>query len=569
MEKAIEIKDLSFTYKDQPDGKALKDITLDVPKGEFLMILGHSGAGKSTLANCFNGLIPNLVKGKYEGIVIANGKNAAEHAVSIMARDVGLVFQDFENQLFSTNVRLEIAFSPENFSFPHEEMDGIIDEILNLIDLKDFDFREPSTLSGGQKQRIAIGSVLAGKPSILCMDEPTTDLDPISKSEVFKIAKQLRSYGEITLIVIEHETEEALNADRVLIMKSGEIFRIGVARDVLCDIQAFDTCGIMPIPIPKFFYMYKGRKPDILPLTLKEGIDAFQQCEIVIRDDRYTELLANDAEREKGYGELLIDVRNLSYTYPNGVVALDNINMQVRKGEFLAIVGHNGSGKTTLIKHFNGLLRPTEGSVTVCGKDTHKHSIFELGCDVGLVFQNPDHQIFSESIYDEVAFSPKLRGVPKSELKMRVAEALQSVDLDGFENEDPFSMSKGVRQRIAVASVLSGRPKVIILDEPTTGLDYSGQKKMMKLVKKLNERGHTVIMVTHAMWVVAEYAHRVAIVHNGKIIMSGSTREVFSNGDKLREYSLRTPQITDLSSNFCKTLLSIDEMLYCTEDLGG
>jgi len=567
LETAIEIRKLAFTYKDQIQGKALDGIDLDIGAGEFLIVLGPSGAGKSTLANCLNGIIPNMVRGAYEGSVMLNGKDPAKHTVSQMARDIGLVFQDFENQLFSTNVRLEIAFSSENFSVPREEIDAIIDEMLKLIGLEGFDKREPSTLSGGQKQRLVIGSVLAGRPKILCMDEPTTDLDPIGKIEVFNLAGRLRQTGGITLIVIEHETGEALFADRVLLMKNGNIFKLGPAEEVLRDIAAFNECGVMPLQVPAFFSQYKGDKPDVLPLAPQDGLEAFRRHNIIIREERYEELRRRDMEREKSYGDVLIDIKDLSYTYPNGTPALFDTSLQVREGEFLAIVGHNGSGKTTLVKHFNGLLKPTGGSAVVCGKDTSAHTIFELGRDVGFVFQNPDHQIFSENIYDEVVFSPKLRGVPESELKERVTEALHAVDLDGYEEKDPFTMSKGIRQRIAVASVLSARPRVIILDEPTTGLDYMEQRKMMGLVKRLNETGHTVIIITHTMWVVAEYAHRVAVMNGGKLIMYGPTREVFSDDATLRTHSLRTPHIVELSNNLGKTLLSLDEMQYCTEVL--
>ena len=569
LDTAIEIRNLTFSYREQAQVNtqpaALNGINLDIARGEFLMIVGPSGAGKTTLANCLNGIIPNMVYGKYDGTVILNGKEMAKQTVSHMARDIGLVFQDFENQLFSTNVRLEIAFSPENFSVPRGEMDGIIDEILKVTGLEGFDKREPSTLSGGQKQRLVIGSVLAGKPQILCMDEPTTDLDPIGKIEVFNLAGRLRQSGGITLIVIEHEIEEALNADRVLMMKNGGIYKLGPAREILRDIQAFNECGIMPLQVPAFFHQYKGGKPDTLPLTPKDGLEAFRQHNIIINNDKYDDLCRRDREREQSYGDVLIDVKDLSYTYPNGTAALLSTSLQVREGEFLAIVGHNGSGKTTLVKHFNGLLKPTGGKALVCGKDTVSHTIFDLGRDVGFVFQNPDHQIFSENIYDEVVFSPKLRGVPDSELKERVTEALHAVDLDGYEEEDPFTKSKGIRQRIAVASVLSARPRVIILDEPTTGLDYVEQRKMMSLVKRLNETGHTVIIITHTMWVVAEYAHRAAVMNGGRLIKYGATREVFSDDDALRSHSLKTPHIVELSNSLGKTVVSLDEMLYCTE----
>jgi energy-coupling factor transport system ATP-binding protein len=321
----------------------------------------------------------------------------------------------------------------------------------------------------------------------------------------------------------------------------------------------------MPLQVPAFFSRYKGEKPQVLPLSPEEGIEAFRRHNIVIRENRHEELRRRDAEREKSYGDVLVSVDNLCHTYPNGITALHSTSLEIREGEFLAIVGHNGSGKTTLVKHFNGLLHPTGGSVTVCGKNTSEHTIFELGRDVGFVFQNPDHQIFSETIYDEVVFSPKLRGVSDDELKERVTEALAAVDLDGYEKEDPFMLSKGIRQRIAVASVLSARPRIIILDEPTTGLDYMEQRKMMGLVKRLNESGHTVIIITHTMWVAAEYAHRVAVMNGGSLIKYGLTRDVFSDDAALRVHSLRPPHIVELSNSMGKTVLSLDEMMYCTE----
>jgi len=209
-------------------------------------------------------------------------------------------------------------------------------------------------------------------------------------------------------------------------------------------------------------------------------------------------------------------------------------------------------------------LQPTSGKVTVCGKNTAEHSIYEIGKEIGYVFQNPDHQIFAETVFEEVAFSPKIRGCPEEELAVRVREALEAVDLAGYEKKDPFSLSKGERQRVAVASVLSARPGIIILDEPTTGLDYAEQRKMMELVRKLNESGQTVIMITHTMWVVAEYAHRVVVVKDGRVLLDGATRDVFAREPELKASHLRPPHIVSMSNLLGHTLLSVEEMKYCT-----
>ncbi|MEW6623066.1 MAG: energy-coupling factor transporter ATPase [Bacillota bacterium] len=562
----ITVKDLSFKYKykTQKEDKALDSINLNVEKGQFLVIMGSSGAGKSTLANCLNGLIPNFIRGKYEGSVTVMGKNPAKEKVGTMSKEIGLVFQDFESQLFSTNTKLEIVFGPENFNVPRAEMQQILDKVIEVVNLQGLENRQPATLSGGQKQRLAIGSVLAIQPKIVCMDEPTTDLDPLGKLGIFQIAKELHQDKDFTLLIIEHETEEALQADRIIIMDQGKIVRDGKPHEVLREIELFDSLGIMPLQVPKYFRQLNLPQNE-LPLEPKAGLVKFQEMQLTINERKYQELIKKDENREEKYRDVLITVRGLEHTYSNENMALKGVDLEIREGEFLAILGHNGSGKTTLVKHFNGLLQPTKGEIIVNGKNTSKCSIFEIGKEVGYVFQNPDHQIFSDTVYDEVAFSPKLRGCSKEEVEQRVKEALMAVGMEGFEQEDPFCLTKGERQRIAVASVLSAQPKVIILDEPTTGLDYKEQRQMMELVKKLNEKGHTIIIVTHTMWVVAEYAHRVAVIKDGLLTMYGRTRNVFKNEKELAQSFLKVPHIVTLSNSLDFTILSVDELLYCTE----
>lgn len=560
----IEINDLTFSYKTDPENMAVDHINLIVPKGQFIVIMGPSGAGKSTLANSLNGLIPGFLKGKYRGEVLINGQKVKGRQVSEMAREIGLVFQDFEAQLFSTNVNLELAFGPENFHIEREEIVQRINQVLKIIKLKGYEKRQPATLSGGEKQRLAIGSVLATYPDIICMDEPTTDLDPIGKLGIFTIAKELHKSSEFTLLIVEHETEEALNADRLIIMKDGHILKDGEPGTILSDVLFTDDVGIMSLQIPSYFKRLLDMPREELPLDPESGVSMFRKRKIVFSKDRYTEIIKSEDKREASYGNIVLAVDNLVHVYPNGNKAVDNISFTVREREFMAVLGHNGSGKTTLVKHFNALLAPTEGTVTIYGKNTREHSIFEIGKDIGYVFQNPDHQIFADTVFEEVAFSPKIRGVGDDEVRERVAEALKAVDLEGYEEEDPFCLSKGERQRVAVASILSARPKIIILDEPTTGLDYTEQKKMMELIKQLNEAGHTIIMITHTMWVVSEYAHRVAVIRDGSIMMDDRTRIVFSEEEKLKESFLKTPHIVSLSNQVGKTVLSVEEMIGCT-----
>lgn len=564
-DKEIIVKDLTFRYKEQKDRNAIEGINLEVEKGEFIVIMGPSGAGKSTLAQCLNGLIPHFTKGHYSGEVVVRGIKVKETPVSKMAKEIGLVFQDFEAQLFSTNTKLEIAFGPENFGVPREEIEEIIRRVLKIVNLEGLEDRPPSTLSGGQKQRLAIGSVLACMPSILCMDEPTTDLDPIGKIGVFNIARELHEEKELTLIIIEHEAEEALNADRIILMEKGKIIKDGKPREVLKEVDLMEKIGLMPLQIPKYFSQVSNLEKADLPLTYEEGVQKFKELGLQIDEGKYQEILRREDEREKSYGDVIIQAKDVEYVYSNGTKALDGINLEIREGEFIALLGHNGSGKTTLAKHFNCLLKPTRGSVIVYGKDTKNSNVYEIGNYVGYAFQNPDHQIFADTVYDEIAFGPRMRGCTEEEVKERVAEALKAVDMEGFEKEDPFALSKGERQRIAVASILAARPKVIILDEPTTGLDYKEQKRMMELVKRLNESGHTIIMITHTMWIVAEYTHKVAVMRDGKIEMYGKVRDVFKEEERLLELSLKPPSIVSLSNRLGKTFLSVEEMVSCTK----
>jgi energy-coupling factor transporter ATP-binding protein EcfA2 len=323
----------------------------------------------------------------------------------------------------------------------------------------------------------------------------------------------------------------------------------------------------MPLQVARFFHemgLWQGQ----LPLTPEEGVAEFRKRKWHLSPERHRKLVQADEQREGDYGEPVIEAEGLTHRYPNGVVALEGVDLTVRKGEFLAVLGQNGSGKTTLVKHFNGLLKPSEGMVRVGESETAQQGLRLLGQRVGYVFQNPDHQIFSDTVHDEVAFGPKIRDMEEGEIEERVREALAAVGMEGRGDEDPFGLTKGERQRVAVASVLAVRPEVLILDEPTTGLDYAEQRSMMDLVESLNEAGSTIIVVTHTMWVVAEYAHRAVVVRDGEIVLQGTVREVFAEEDELRDASLLPPHIVSLGNALGYPVLSVEEMLEVTEEEG-
>ena len=341
-------------------------------------------------------------------------------------------------------------------------------------------------------------------------------------------------------------------------IKDGKLVQVGSVEEILKQVEQLEALGVMPLGIPKFF---KEMNHKTLPLTPDEGLETFHKTGWSISEDKYAQLLDKEKLANQHDDQPLIRCRNLEHTYPNGVKALNGIDLDIYKGEIVAIVGQNGSGKTTLAKHLNGLLMPTNGDVTVNGMHTKEQGVFKIGQKVGYVFQNPDHQIFSELVYDEIAFGPRLREVPEEEVDKRVKEALEAVGLTGFEQEDPFSLTKSGRQRVAVASVLAVKPDVLILDEPTTGLDYKEQRSMMDMVRRLNDQGSTIIFVTHHMWVVAEYAYKVFVIKDGRILLDGTTRDIFAQEETLKASYLRPPHFVQFSNRLGKTFLSPEEMI--------
>jgi len=560
----VSVRQLTFRYRGQKRN-ALDNVSFDIFPGEFFVIMGASEAGKSTLASSFNGLIPHFVRGKFQGEVQVCEKQTTSARVAELSPLVGLVFQDFESQIFSTNVELEVAFGLENLGLPRAEMVHRVNDALRFVGLDTVRHRSPASLSGGQKQKLAIASVLAMRPKLLVMDEPTTDLDPLSKADVYTITNHLRQQGDITLVVVEHDSEEILGADRILVLADGKVARLDRAHTVLRDVDFLEQHGIMPIGITAYF----RRMGDSVnaPLTIDEAVHAFTQRGWSISDRAYAHFREHDRVREQRYGQPVIQAENVYFDYPDGTPVLKGIDIVIRRGEMVAILGQNASGKTTLIKLFNGLLRPTHGRVVVDGKSTHEQGLFELAQKVGYVFQNPDHQLFAETVYDEVAFPLRLRRLDERTIQYAVTEALEAVGLAGYEQADPFTLTKSGRQRVALASVLAMKPEILILDEPTTGLDYHEQRSMMNLVRRLNERGSTIIFVTHHMWVAAEYAHRIYVMKDGQFIAQGTAREVFAREEDLLAAGLRPPLHVSFANRLGKTLLTVDELVACTEAL--
>jgi energy-coupling factor transport system ATP-binding protein len=545
---AISVEDVSFTYHGG-ERRALDGVRLKQSAGEMVGVMGASGAGKSTLAKCLNRIVPEFEDGDFTGVILIQGERLAGLRVCEVAPKVGMVFQDFESQLFSTNVAHEVAFAMEQVGMKRAEMNRRIGPALEAVGLRGFEHRDPTSLSGGEKQRLAIASVLALRPSIIVLDEPTTDLDPEGRAEVFALIRSLREQG-LTLIVIEHESEELRAADRLIVLREGAIAADGPPHEVFNRFELLEQVGVRPPGL--------GRLMKMLEMPVQATSVEHAYTEIVKAFPRVAQSRAESiqvdaapmADTDITGATPMVEVSNLSFSYATGRRVLDSINLRIAPGDFLAIVGQNGSGKTTLAKQIVGLLSSETGHVLLNGKDRSQMKPAETAREVAYVFQNPDHQIFAASVQDEVAFGPRNFGLHPDEIQRRSDEVLEAVGLHNQRDSDPFLLSKGERQRLAVASVLALRPRMLILDEPTTGLDHREQLRMMALVRELNQSGIAIVIITHTPWLVAEYARRVVLMRTGRIMFDGGVREFFADDDLLMRSSFRPPEVTQLGHCF-------------------
>jgi energy-coupling factor transporter ATP-binding protein EcfA2 len=562
---AVTVDDVTFTYHGAAK-PALRRVSFAQSAGEMIGVMGASGAGKSTLAKCLNRIVPEFEDGEFRGAILIGGEPLAHLRVCDVAPKVGMVFQDFESQLFSTNVAHEVAFAMEQVGMDRADMNRRIAPALEAVGLSGFEHRDPTSLSGGEKQRLAIASVLALRPRLIVLDEPTTDLDPEGRAEVFELIRKLRAQG-LSLIVIEHESEELRDADRIIILREGEIVANDSPRAVFARTGLLEECGVRPPGLGRALKLL-GIEAQAESVEQAHGaiVEAYPRLAIPVggTDDSRAGLQKANADHATTdippTSAALVEVENVSFSY-SGPRVLDSIDLRVEAGDFLAIVGQNGSGKTTLAKQIVGLLQPAAGRVTLSGKGRAQMRPAETAREVAYVFQNPDHQIFAATVEEEVAFGPRNFGLADEEIKRRCEEVLVAVGLQNERQSDPFLLSKGERQRLAVASVLVLRPRMLILDEPTTGLDHREQLRMMALVRDLNRSGIAIVIITHTPWLVAEYARRVVLMRKGAKIFDGGVREFFMNDELLRSSSFRPPEITELSRRFGTLALTTDEFV--------
>ncbi len=526
---------VSFRYKHGADA-ALNSIDLIVRPGEIVGIVGPNGSGKTTLCLTFNGLVPHAVRGMMTGEVLVDGKSTVKQPVHVTARDVGIVLQNPEAQFFGESVEEEIAFGPENFQLAATVIDARIDSSLASVGMTGFRDRFPFHLSGGQKQRVAIAIALAMEPAILVLDEPTSELDPQGKQEVLETIEALSAQHAQTVIITSHETDELVRIVHriVALSEAGAVVADGPPHEVL----GSGLCAGLGIRQPQLFELWEGR----------DGAPPTMVAEAAQRLRGWFRPVASPVSSGRIDKPPVITCRDLHHTYANGVAALRGINLDVRPGEFVAIMGRNGSGKTTLSKHLNGLLKPSSGSLSVLGRDPDRVGTAAMARSVGYVFQNPDHQIFSQTIAEEFAFGLRNTGLAEAEIVQRTQEALERAGLNLPPETYPHFLGKGERQRLALATVLAMRPEILVIDEPTTGLDWRNAKATMATLEALNAAGLTIVFVTHDSRLVAEHAHRVVVMADGEVLADGDPGIVFHDRPTMTRAALRPPTIMQLAA---------------------
>lgn len=503
----ITFEGVTYTYPGA-ETPVLDDLHLEIREGDFCLVVGPSGSGKSTLLRCLNGLVPHFYGGEIGGTIRVAGEDPIRSQPRQMSSTVGFVFQDPESQFVMDTVENELAFGMENHNLSQTLMRKRVEEVLDQLNIADLRDRRISTLSGGEKQRVAIASVLTLQPQVLVLDEPTSQLDPQAAEEVLTALRRLNLDLGLTIVLSEHRLERVVQyADRMVHLPApGEPPIPGAPQEVLRQTEL----------VPPLVALGKALGWSPLPFTIKEARRKARDLELELPPELDQQAVAADAPLD-------VAVRDLWFAY-DGRMVLKGLDLEIRRGECVAIMGRNGSGKTTLLKHLVGLLEPRRGSVRIRDMDTSRVPLEEIIQVVGYVPQNPDALLFADTVEEEVAFTRQNHDLPTGESQA----LLQRLGLFEEAQRYPRDLSVGERQRVALASILAAEPSIILLDEPTRGLDYGQKEALVSYLRGERDRGRTVLLSTHDVELVASAVDRVIILGDGEVIVDGSTREVMS-----------------------------------------
>lgn len=498
----IQIENLFFTYPSRTT-PTLNGINAEISVGDFVLLTGPTGCGKTTLLRTINGLIPHSSAGTLSGSVTVDDQNVTTQSISRTCQQVGFLFQNPEYQLFCTTVKDEIAFGLENIGVPADAICERMTLALEQVGLKGYENRPISELSSGEKQRVALASILSMESQLLLLDEPTSHLDPIATHSILEIVEYLNTEMGVTVVFTTHRVKEVEQlCNRVWLMHKGQICIDLPRSTVFQDTKPFERLGI---EIPNADSQKKNRSTNI---TLS------------------TEL-----------GNQLLNLKNIRYRYPESKMdAVKRMNCHISGGEIIAIMGANGSGKTTLLNLMGGLLRPTEGDVSIVGRDSKKLKLKHLAGTLGIVFQNPDLLLQAATVKDEITFGPKNFKLTIENLQNIVDDTMDSFMLTDIADDAPHSLSRGQRQRIAVAATSSHQPKIFLLDEPTTGQDIQNLQRLMdELCKRIRQGNRTLIFATHHQELTEQYADRILLLKEGKMIFDGKPAVAFSDSELLKD----------------------------------
>lgn len=568
--QAIAVKDLEYEYAPHETSRqaaALDKISFNISEGEFVAIVGKNGSGKSTLARHLNGLLIPV-----QGTVCIYGKyTSSQELIWDIRRTLGMIFQNPDNQLVATTVEEDVAFGPENLGIESEQIRERVTEALEKVNMSSYTEHSPYMLSGGQKQRVAIAGVLAMYPKCIVLDEATSMLDPEGRQDVMAILKKLNSDEKITIVLITHHMNEAAQADRIIVMDKGKAMCEGTPEEVFGQADLLRTAGL-DIPQVSALYLEAYNAgivhSDRLVVLPDQAEKVFN--ELFWSADGKKEFIDDSCRFSDS--DAIIEINDLSYVYmpntPYEKRALENVSLTIYKGEMIGIIGHTGSGKSTLVQHLNGLLTPNGGSVRISGIEPKGKALKELRRKVGLIFQNPEDQLFEETVRQDIGFGLKKMGLSPEELEKRINGVMKIIDLPTeLLDKSPFELSGGQKRRIAIAGVIVMEPEILILDEPTAGLDPRGSLEIYEFLLKLRrEKNTTIIVVSHIMEDIARYFDRVVVMEHGKIVLVNSPRNVFAQKEYLENIGLDIPQITELfyrislkHPNVRKDILTVDE----------
>ena len=538
----IEFKDFSFQYRAQAK-PTLNNINLTIYEGEKVLIVGPSGSGKSTLSNCINGLVPFSYEGKITGSLKINGQETKDMSIAKLSNMVGTVLQDPDSQFIGLTVGEDIAFKLENDCIPQDKMKETVDVVSKIVGIDTHLESAPHRLSGGQKQRVTLAGVMVDDVDILLFDEPLASLDPATGKNAIELIEQIKEKTNKTILIIEHRLEDVLhcNVDRIIVVDRG-IIKADITPNELLASNILEETGIRePLYITALKYAGYEITPEIMP----EHIDT-------VKVDSYEEKLKSWADNVKDevlttYDNPILELQDVKFSYNEKKEILHGLSFKINKGEMVSIVGKNGAGKSTISKLICGFYKPTAGKILFAGKDIKDESIKERAEKIGMVMQNPNQMISKTMIFDEVALGLKVRGVSEEEIKERVYETLKVCGLYEFRNWPISALSYGQKKRVTIASILVLNPEVIILDEPTAGQDFKHYTEIMEFLKEINNKGVTIIMITHDMHLMLEYTNRAIALADGLKIADNTAANILTDSKVIEAANLKETSVYELA----------------------